>query len=204
MPAHAQNGAGTARRAMTRGICDVSILPARRDGAPCGVRHRAASRQRGPDLRREVVRAPRSFKMARGVLVGRRAGPILRAIFFGGASMAVTIHGIRNCDTMKKARAWLEAHGVTHRFHDYKTEGLDRTTLEGWAAMLGWEALLNRAGTTFRKLPESERANLDEAKALGLMLAHPSLVKRPVLEMDGRPSVGFSPAAYARLFGTQP
>ncbi|PWS35832.1 ArsC family reductase [Falsiroseomonas bella] len=115
--------------------------------------------------------------------------------------MAVTIHGIRNCDTMKKARAWLEAHGVAHRFHDYKVDGLDRATLEAWARELGWEALLNRAGTTFRKLPDAEKAGLDEAKALRLMLAQPSLVKRPVLEADGRLSVGFSPEGYARLFG---
>jgi arsenate reductase len=114
--------------------------------------------------------------------------------------MTVTIHGIRNCDTMKKARAWLEAHGVAHRFHDYKVDGLDRATLEGWARVLGWEALLNRAGTTFRKLPDAEKAGLDEASALRLMLAQPSLVKRPVLEADGRLSVGFSPESYARLF----
>jgi arsenate reductase len=116
--------------------------------------------------------------------------------------MPVTIHGIRNCDTMKKARAWLAAHGVAHRFHDYRLDGLDRPTLEAWARELGWEALLNRAGTTFRKLPEAEKAGLDQARALGLMLAQPSLVRRPLLDADGRLAVGFSPAAYARIFAT--
>jgi arsenate reductase len=114
--------------------------------------------------------------------------------------MSVTLHGIRNCDTMKKARAWLEARGIAHRFHDYKAEGLDRATLEGWVRELGWEALLNRAGTTFRKLPEAEKSDLDEARAVALMLAQPSLVKRPVLDLGDRRAVGFSPERYAELF----
>jgi arsenate reductase len=113
---------------------------------------------------------------------------------------SVIIHGIRNCDTMKKARAWLEAHGVAHRFHDYKAEGLDRAMLDRWAKQVGWETLLNRAGTTFRKLPDAEKQGLDEAKALALMLAQPSLVKRPVLDVDGRLTVGFAPEVYARTF----
>jgi arsenate reductase len=109
----------------------------------------------------------------------------------------VTIYGIRNCDTMKKARAWLEARGVAYRFHDYKVEGIDRARLEGWARDLGWEALLNRSGTTFRKLPEAERVGLTEARAIGIMLAQPSSIRRPVLEVGGRPLVGFSPETYA-------
>ena len=112
--------------------------------------------------------------------------------------MTITIHGIRNCDTMKKAFAWLEAKGVAYRFHDYKTAGLDRAMLEAWAQQAGWEALLNRAGTTFRKLPEEQKQGLDAAKAIALMLAQPSMVKRPVLDVRGQLLVGFSPDAWAR------
>ncbi len=113
---------------------------------------------------------------------------------------SVTIHGIRNCDTMKKALAWLDAHGVAYRFHDYKAAGLDRAMLDRWLGQVGWETLLNRAGTTFRKLPEEQKQDLDRDKAVALMLAQPSVVKRPVLETDGKVTVGFSNAAYAKLF----
>ncbi len=106
-------------------------------------------------------------------------------------SRPVTIHGIRNCDTMKKARAWLEAAGIEHRFRDYKAEPPTRSELEGWAAKAGWEALLNRAGTTFRKLPEAEREGIDQKRAIALMLAQPSVIKRPVLEAGDRLLVGF-------------
>lgn len=101
---------------------------------------------------------------------------------------------------MKKARAWLESHGVAHAFHDYKTAGIDRATLEGWARKVGWEALLNRAGTTFRKLPEADRQDLTEAKAIALMLAQPGMIRRPVLVVDDRLLVGFDPATYAEAF----
>jgi arsenate reductase len=115
--------------------------------------------------------------------------------------VTVTIYGIRNCDTMKKARAWLDAHGVAYDFHDYAAAGIDRARLESWARQIGWERLCNRAGTTFRKLPESETHDLTETKALDLMVARPSMVKRPVLALDDGPSerilVGFSPDAYA-------
>jgi arsenate reductase len=114
------------------------------------------------------------------------------------ATAPVTIFGIRNCDTMKKARAWLEAQGIAHRFHDYKTDGIERATLEGWVRDLGWEALLNRAGTTFRKLPDAEKEGLTEAKAIALMLAQPSMIRRPVLAAGGRLTVGFSADSYAR------
>ena len=114
--------------------------------------------------------------------------------------MHIVIHGIKACDTMKKARAWLEAAGIEHAFHDYKTQGLDEATLRGWVAQLGWEVLLNRSGTTFRKLPEAEREGLDEARAIRLMLAQPAMVKRPVLAVEGRLLVGFKPAAYAEFF----
>jgi arsenate reductase len=110
--------------------------------------------------------------------------------------MSITIHGIRNCDTMKKARAWLEARGIAHAFHDYKAAGIDRATLEGWAARLGWERLLNRAGTTFRKLPEADREGLTEARAIALMLAQPSMIRRPVLVAGDHLLVGFDAPAW--------
>ena len=111
--------------------------------------------------------------------------------------MAATLYGIKNCDTMKKARAWLDAKGVPYAFHDYKAEGIDRPRLEAWARAVGWETLLNRAGTAFRKLPEADKADLDERKALALMLDQPSMIKRPVLDLDGRLLVGFKPDYYA-------
>jgi arsenate reductase len=114
--------------------------------------------------------------------------------------MTTTIYGIKNCDTMKKARAWLDAHGVAHAFHDYKVSGIARDTLEGWVKAVGWEKLLNRAGTTFRKLPEDQRAGLDERKAIALMLDQPSMIKRPVVDFAGRLIVGFSPAEYEATF----
>lgn len=113
----------------------------------------------------------------------------------------VTIYGIKACDTMKKARDWLDSHDVAYSFHDYKAAGVDRARLERWAGELGWEALLNRAGTTFRKLPEAERQGLDEAKAIALMLAQPSMIKRPVLDLGGELIVGFKPERYAAAFG---
>jgi arsenate reductase len=113
--------------------------------------------------------------------------------------MRITIYGIRNCDTMKKARAWLESHGVDHEFHDYKVSGVDRRKLEAWAKEVGWEVLLNRAGTTFRKLPESAKTGLTEARAIKLMLEQPSMIKRPVLERGKALLVGFSPEQYSKL-----
>lgn len=111
----------------------------------------------------------------------------------------VNLYGIPNCDTMKKARAWLEAHEMAYEFHDYKKVGIERGTLAGWARVVGWETLLNRAGTTFRKLPESAKRNLDERSALDLMREQPSLIKRPVLVRGGTLLVGFSPEKYATL-----
>jgi arsenate reductase (glutaredoxin) len=111
--------------------------------------------------------------------------------------VSATLYGIKNCDTMKKARAWLDERGIAYDFHDYKSRSIDRAQLEGWVKSVGWETLLNRAGTTFRKLPEEERAHIDEGKALALMLDQPSMIKRPVLERDGRIVVGFKPELYA-------
>jgi arsenate reductase len=114
--------------------------------------------------------------------------------------MTITLYGIKNCDTMKKARAFLDKKGVAYDFHDYKTAGIERTKLEGWVKTVGWETLLNRAGTTFRKLPDDDQANLTEKKAVSLMLAQPSMIKRPVLELGGgKIMVGFKPDAYAAL-----
>jgi Spx/MgsR family transcriptional regulator len=111
--------------------------------------------------------------------------------------MAITIYGIKNCDTMKKARAWLEKRGVDYAFHDYKTAGVERDRLETWSKKVGWETLLNRAGTTFRKLPDVDKAGLTETKAVALMLAQPSMIKRPVLDLgSGRLVVGFKPDTY--------
>ena len=97
--------------------------------------------------------------------------------------MTITIYGIKNCDTMKKARAWLDSHGVDYDFHDYKTAGIAKDKLKPGATKLGWETLLNRAGTTFRKLPDADKEGLNEKKALALMLAQPSMIKRPVLDL---------------------
>lgn len=112
----------------------------------------------------------------------------------------ITMYGIPNCDTIKKARTWLEAHKIAYSFHDYKKAGIDKALLEGWVKQAGWETLLNRAGTTFKKLPDTDKAGLTEKKAIALMLAQPSMIKRPVLEKKGRITVGFKPEEYAKLF----
>jgi Spx/MgsR family transcriptional regulator len=116
--------------------------------------------------------------------------------------MAITIYGIKNCDTMKKARAWLDGHGVAYAFRDYKTVGIDRDRLERWTKKVGWETLLNRSGTTFRKLPDQDKEGLTEKKALALMLAQPSVIKRPVLDLGGgKLLVGFKPELYKAMVG---
>ena len=110
--------------------------------------------------------------------------------------MAITIYGIKACDTMKKARTWLDDHGIKYDFHDYKVAGIDRAHLEKWSKAVGWETLLNRAGTTFRKLPDKDKDGLTEKKAIALMLAQPSMIKRPVLDLGKRLVVGFKPDIY--------
>jgi Spx/MgsR family transcriptional regulator len=114
----------------------------------------------------------------------------------GNFVLAITIYGIKNCDTMKKARAWLDKHGVEYNFHDYKAVGVEKERLAHWSKTVGWETLLNRAGTTFRKLPDADKDNITEKKALALMLAQPSMIKRPVLEIGGKLLVGFKPEIY--------
>ena len=116
--------------------------------------------------------------------------------------MPITIYGIKNCDTMKKARAWLDKAGIDYVFHDYKTAGIEKDKLETWAKKAGWETLLNKAGTTFKKLPDKDKDGLTEAKAIKLMLAQPSMIKRPVLELGGgKLLVGFKPEAYEKAVG---
>ena len=110
--------------------------------------------------------------------------------------MTVELYGIPNCDTMKKARSWLDAHGVAYAFHDYKKEGVAEDRLRRWVGIAGWEVVLNRSGTTFRKLPESERIDLDADRAVALMFAQPSMIKRPVLEAGETLLVGFTPERY--------
>lgn len=114
-----------------------------------------------------------------------------------------TIYGIPNCDTMKKARAWLSDHGVDYDFHDYKKEGVTLKHLKQWAGEVGWEKLLNRAGTTFRKLPAETKDNINQSKAFDLMVEQPSMIKRPVLEANGAVLVGFSAESYAQLFDVE-
>lgn len=109
----------------------------------------------------------------------------------------LTLYGIPNCDTMKKARTWLDARGVAYTFHDYRKAGIDAASLHRWAEVVGWETLLNRAGTTFRKLPDAEKADLDQARAVALMLAQPAMIKRPVLADGETLLVGFTPERYA-------
>jgi Spx/MgsR family transcriptional regulator len=113
--------------------------------------------------------------------------------------MQARIYGIKNCDTMKKARLWLEEHGVDYAFHDYKVSGIDRDHLERWCGEAGWQTVLNRAGTTFKKLPDEAKLDLDQEKAIALMLAQPSMIKRPVLEAGGKLLIGFKPEIYAAV-----
>ena len=114
--------------------------------------------------------------------------------------MTITVFGIKACDTMKKARAWLEGRGLAYEFHDYKAAGIDPATLRRWAKEVGWEVLLNRSGTTFRALPEADKQDLDEDKAIALMIRQPSMIKRPVVETHRGLLVGFKPERYADAF----
>jgi arsenate reductase len=118
----------------------------------------------------------------------------------GDMAAKTTIYGIKACDTMKKARDWLDKAGVAYDFHDYKTQGIDRAHLDKWVKEAGWETLLNKSGTTFRKLPDADKTNIDAAKAIALMLAQPSMIKRPVVEHGGKVIVGFKPEVYAGAF----
>jgi len=122
--------------------------------------------------------------------------------------MTVTLYGIRNCGTMKKAFAWLDRHGIAYAFHDYKKLGVAKAQLTRWCRAAGWKTVLNRAGPTFRKLPDADRRNLAQTKAIALMLSNPSMIKRPILEIEGRApgaalEVGFKPERYAALFAVK-
>ena len=112
--------------------------------------------------------------------------------------MSITLYGIKACDTMKKARTWLDEHGVNYAFHDYKISAIDAASLQKWCDEHGWDKVLNRAGTTFRKLDEADKQDLDQAKAIALMLAQPSMIKRPVLDLGERTLLGFKPELYAQ------
>lgn len=114
--------------------------------------------------------------------------------------MALTLYGISNCDTVKKARRWLDEHGVAHAFHDYRKDGLDAAQLQGWIETLGWEKLLNKSGTTFRKLPDAQKDNLDAASAKTLMLDQPAMIRRPLVDADGALSVGFAADDWQQRF----
>jgi arsenate reductase (glutaredoxin) len=114
--------------------------------------------------------------------------------------MTLTLYGIPNCDTVKKARVWLDDHGIAYAFHDYKKLGADAADLKRWCDALGWETVLNRAGTTFKQLPEADKANLTQAKAIQLMLTSPSMIKRPMAEAKGVLLAGFKPEIYAKAF----
>jgi Spx/MgsR family transcriptional regulator len=115
--------------------------------------------------------------------------------------VSIDFYGIPNCDTVKKARAWLDARGIAYAFHDYKKEGADPAKLKRWVAEKGWDVLLNRAGTTFRKLPEADKAGIDAAKAVRLMLGQPTMIKRPVVEYPGGLLVGFSEGEWQAALG---
>lgn len=112
--------------------------------------------------------------------------------------MSIMLYGIKACDTMKKARTWLDEHGVSYAFHDYKVSAIDAASLQKWCNEHGWDKVLNRAGTTFRKLDETDKQDLDQAKAIALMLAQPSMIKRPVLDLGERTLLGFKPELYAQ------
>ncbi|MEC9245465.1 ArsC family reductase [Nitratireductor rhodophyticola] len=115
-------------------------------------------------------------------------------------STTPVIYGIKNCDTMKKARAWLEAHDIAYAFHDYRAAGIERARLEAWVEEVGWEKLLNRAGTTFRNLSDADKADMDAGKAVRLMEEQPAMIKRPVLDLGDRRLVGFKPEIYEAAF----
>jgi arsenate reductase (glutaredoxin) len=115
--------------------------------------------------------------------------------------MTVILYGIPNCDTVKKARVWLDGQGIAYSFHDYKKAGADAAKLAHWCDAKGWETILNRAGTTFKKLPDNDKTDLDQGKAVGLMLAQPSMIKRPVVEHPGGLLVGFKQPEWEAAFG---
>jgi arsenate reductase (glutaredoxin) len=111
------------------------------------------------------------------------------------------VYGIKNCDTMKKAFAWFDGHGIPYEFHDYKKLGVSRAKLTAWCRIAGWETVLNRKGPSFRKLPDADKADLTQAKAVALMLSNFSMIKRPIVEVDGTLEIGFAPDRYAVRFG---
>lgn len=146
-----------------------------------------------PDNRALVIKP---YSIGRAARYGVRKG--------GGSHVTIEVYGIPNCDTVKKARAWLDAQGIAYAFHDFKKQGADRDRLAAWADSAGWAVLLNTRGTTFRKLPEADRSGIDSAKALALMAEHTSLIKRPVVEYAGGLLVGFDPDRWAKALSGAP
>lgn len=114
--------------------------------------------------------------------------------------MSVTVYGIPNCDTVKKARTWLDQHSIAYTFHDYKKQGADAERIAGWVELAGWDVVLNRRGTTFRGLPDADKTGIDAVKAVSIMAANPSCIKRPVVEYSGGILVGFNAEAWAKAF----
>ena len=113
----------------------------------------------------------------------------------------LTLYGIPNCDTCKKARTWLDTNSIAYQFHDVRVDGLEMAMLTRWAAIVGWQKLLNTRSTTWRQIPEAERRDINEKNALKLMLANPTLIKRPVLEQKEKVLVGFAEAEYRKIRG---
>jgi arsenate reductase len=125
------------------------------------------------------------------------------ALFFSRASLMITMFGIKNCDTIKKAREWLAAEGIEYQFHDYKKDGLSAEMLANWITDLGWEALLNKRGTTWRKLPEDVKESISQASAIQIMLNNTSIIKRPLLIDDGdNKLLGFNADDYQNFFNS--
>ncbi|MGF1726660.1 ArsC family reductase [Photobacterium nomapromontoriensis] len=117
--------------------------------------------------------------------------------------MSTITYGIKNCDTIKKMKKWLDTENISYTFHDYRTDGLSREMLEQFEAALGWEAMVNKRGTTFRQLSDEQKAGLDQQSAMTLMLEYPAMIKRPLLEHNGSYYLGFKPAQYQEIFHTR-
>lgn len=112
----------------------------------------------------------------------------------------ITVFGIKNCNTMKKAFSYLDEHQLAYQFHDYKKQGIDKSHLQAWCNEHGWEKVINRAGLTFKKLPDDQKLDLTEAKAIALMIAQPSMIKRPVIELGNKTLLGFKAEEYDQIF----
>ena len=177
------------------GRAEFDLVPLDHLGSAGGTQYRLGRFHRVGPLhcgRARMGREPSGFKTGRRRVVRAGGSPMTKPI----NDDPIILYGIANCDTVQKARTWLDGRGIAFRFHDYKKAGADPDLLASWAANVGWEALLNRGGTTFRKLADVEKSDIDEGKAIALMTAQPSLIRRPVLEQGPKLLVGFKPSAY--------